>query len=176
MKKVIITIEREYGLGGKYIGERVAEELGIKCYDKELLQEAYKKTVYSYSKMQQYDEQKIDTIKDIINKESCVIIGENANNILKDNPNTINIFIYSNNEDFKIKRKMQMEKFSYEETAKRLKYIDKQRKTYYEYINKNHIWGNKNEYDYCIDSYTLGIEGTVDLIVNIYKEFMNIEK
>jgi hypothetical protein len=35
---------------------------------------------------------------------------------------------------------------------------------------------NKKEYDYCLDSYTLGIEGTVDLIVNIYKEFMDIEK
>ena len=205
MKKVIITIGRENGSGGKYIGKRVAEELGIKCYDKELLQEAYQKNGYSYLKMQQYDEQKrnniikalnllntndyeatfkddmcryiiTDTIKDITNKESCVIIGRNANNILKDNPNTINIFIYSNNEDFKIKRKMQMEKLSYEETAKRLKCIDKQRKTYYEYVNKNHIWGNKKEYDYCIDSYTLGIEGTVDLIVNIYKEFMDIEK
>jgi cytidylate kinase len=205
MKKVIITIGREYGSGGKYIGKRVAEELGIKCYDKELLQKAYEKNGYSYSKLQQYDEQKrngiikalnllntndydaafeddmcryiiAETIKDIASQESCVIIGRNANNILKDNSNTINIFIYSNNEDFKIKRKMQIENLSYEETEKRLKYVDKQRKKYYEQVNKNHIWGDKKEYDYCIDSYTLGIEGTVDLIVNIYKEFMDIEK
>jgi hypothetical protein len=71
---------------------------------------------------------------------------------------------------------MKIENLSYEETEKRLKYIDKQRKKYYEYVNKNHVWGDKKEYDYCIDSYTLGIEGTVDMIVNIYKEFMEIEK
>ena len=73
--------------------------------------------------------------------------------------------------EFKIKIK---ENLSYEETLKKMKQVDKSRKKFYEDINKNHIWGDKREYDYCLDSNTLGIEGTVDLIVNIYKEFKEI--
>ena len=40
--KTVITIGRQYGSAGRQIGRALAEELGIKCYDKELLDRAAK--------------------------------------------------------------------------------------------------------------------------------------
>ena len=72
---------------------------------------------------------------------------------------------------------MQLENMNYEETLKKLKDIDKKRKEYYEYYNKNSKWGTKNDYDFCLDSSTLGIDKTIDLIVYIYKKFQdNLKK
>lgn len=200
MENVVITIGREYGSGGKYIGKEVSKKLNINFFDKELLHKTYEKNNFNYTKLEQYDEIKrnsilkaidllnssnnesafeddkcqilvSETIKDLAQTCSCVILGRNSNNILKDKNNVINIFIYSNNLDFKVKRKMELENLSYQEALSKLKKIDKQRKKYYEYVNRNHIWGDKSEYDFCLDSSILGIDGTVDLIVDIYNKF-----
>lgn len=201
MKNVILTIGRECGSGGKYIGQRVAKKLNIPFYDKELINKAHESSKYNYSKINEHDEIKRnsslrpvdyiqtgdyneifsdDIYQSLINKtileissSSCVILGRNSNNILKGKPNVINIFIYSNNMDFKITRKMNIEKISYEETRKKLKTIDNQRKKYYESLNKNKTWGSIREYDYCIDSSILGIDKTIDLIVDIYNSYKN---
>ena len=199
MENGVITIGREYGSGGRYIGKEVAKRLNINFYDKELLQKTYEKNQCNYTKLEQYDETKRNsilkamdllnsnnyeaafeddrcqiliskTILDLAQNESCVILGRNANNLLKDKKNVINIFIYSNDLDFKIKRKMETEKLSYQEAFNKLKQVDKKRKKYYEYVNKNHIWGDKKDYDFCLDSSVLGIDGTIDLIVDIYKK------
>lgn len=197
MKNIIITIGREYGSGGRYIGEMVSKKLNIPFYDKEILVKANEKNGTDYSKLHQYDEKSHNkflkdlnllstsiseiayeentyqtiiskTIAELADTSSCVILGRNANNILKSKNNVINIFIYSNNLDFKIKRKMNLENLSYEETLKKLKQIDKQRKKYYETLNPKQVWGNRKDYDYLIDSGVLGVDKTVDLIVSIY--------
>lgn len=205
MKNIVITIGREYGSGGRYIGEEVAKRLDIPFYDKELLRKTCEINGSKYSNLEEYDEKKksdlmkmfnlIDmnnyddtftfeqyqhlikeTIKEIASSSSCVILGRNSNNILKDKSNVINIFIYSNDQEFKIKRKMQLEKATYEEISKKLITIDKQRKKYYEAVNKNAIWGSKKEYDYLIDSSLLGIDKTIELIVDIYNKFSKKEE
>ena len=200
MKNIVITIGREYGSGGRYIGEQVSKKLDIPFYDKELLRRTYEKNGGKYSNLEEYDEKKksdlikmfnlIDmnnyddtftfeqyqhligeTIKEIASNESCIILGRNSNNILKDNQNVINIFIYSNDLEFKIARKMKLENATYEQISKKLSIVDKQRKKYYEAVNKNSIWGNKKEYDYLIDSSVLGVDKTIELIVEIYNKF-----
>ena len=205
MKNIVLTIGREYGSGGRYIGEKVAEKLNIPFYDKELINKVYQKSGYDYNKVAEYDEVKKsyldralnilsvkdqeeiydsdmyqvfmdDAIKELADNGPCVILGRNSNKILKDRDNLISIFIYSNDLDFKIKRKMKIENISYEEAERRLKDIDKKRKKYYEYFNKNGIWGSRREYDFCLDSSVLGIDGTVDLIVNIYNSYQNKEE
>ena len=201
MKNIVLTIGREYGSGGKYIGQKVAERLKIPFYDKELIKKICEKNGYNYEKLELYDEVKRNSIlkaMELLNsnnyelvaeddkcqyliqetikefaKKPCVILGRSSNTILKENDNIISIFIYSNDLEFKIKRKMEIEKISYEEALKKLKHVDKQRKKYYEDINKNHIWGDKKEYDFCIDSSKLGIEGTIELIIEIYKKALN---
>ncbi len=203
MKNIVITIGREYGSGGKYIGLKVAKKLNIPFYDKEIINKTYEKNGCNYSKLNAYDEvkktnfiktldlinmnnydatnnndlydiyQKLisDTITELAASGSCVILGRNSNNILKNKKNVINIFIYSNDLEFKLKRKMLLENIDRNEALKRLKKVDKQRRQYYQSINKNKVWGNRYEYDFIIDSSVLDIDGTVDLIVDIYKKY-----
>lgn len=198
MKNLVITIGREYGSGGRYIAKQVAKKLNIPFYDHEIISKTYEKSGCNYTKLEQYDETKRNTllktlhlfnnnydeafedstyqelisstVKDLAEQGACVILGRNANNILKKNKNVLNIFIYSNNIDFKVQRKIEIENISEEEAFKRLWTIDKKRKKYYESLNPNHIWGNRKEYDFCIDSSYLGIEKTIDLIIDIYKK------
>ena len=119
-KKVIITISREYGSGGRYIGWKVAKKLNIPFYDKEILNKTYERNACNYTELNKYDETKknkilktleiininnykIDnnnfydtyqnlitkTITDLSNSTSCVILGRNSNNILKNKNNVI---------------------------------------------------------------------------------------
>lgn len=205
MKNIVITIGREYGSGGKYIGWKVAQKLNIPFYDREIINKTYEKNGCNYSKLSSYDEVKknklqkalemmninnydatadndlYDTYQNLVSKtilelaqnNSCVILGRNSNNILRNKKNVINIFIYSNDLEFKLKRKMLLDGIDRNEALKRLKYVDKKRKQYYQSINKNKIWGSRYDYDYLIDSATLDIDGTVDLIVDIYKKYQN---
>lgn len=198
MNNIVITIGREYGSGGRYIGQEVAKRLNIDFYDNEIIQKTYEINDCNYSKLKQYDESKksilskatisfnnteelfeyekyqllvADTIKQLADSKSCVIIGRNANNILKNRNNVINIFIYSKNKEFKLNRKMNLNNISHDEAEIKMKQIDKQRKNYYESLNKGNNWGDKKDYDFCIDSGILGIEKTIDLIVEIYKQY-----
>lgn len=199
MQNIVITIGREYGSGGRYIGEKLSQKLNIPFYDKKLLEKAYEKIGCNYSKINEYDEVAKNkyiknlnlintsnselayeentyqtlmskTIEELADSGSCIILGRNSNNILKGRKNVINIFIYSNDIDFKVKRKMSLENLDYNEALNQLKKIDKQRKKYYESLNNKQIWGDKANYDYTIDSSILGVETTADLIADIYKK------
>lgn len=202
MENIVITIGREYGSGGKYIGQKVADKLNIPFYDKEIINKTYEKSGCNYSKLQEFDEVKRNGIIKILNlintldndvafdddsyqslisntilslaeTGSCVILGRNSNKILKNRKNTINIFIYSNDIEFKIKRKMEIENISYKEASSKLVRIDKMRKKYYESQGSDNMWGCVRDYDYLIDSSILGTDGTVDLIVDIYNKYKN---
>lgn len=199
MQNIVITIGREYGSGGRYIGEKLSQKLDIPFYDKKLLEKTYEKIGCNYSKINDYDEVTKNkyiknlnlintsapelayeentyqtliskTIEELADTGSCIILGRNSNNILKGRKNVINIFIYSNDIDFKVKRKMSLENLDYNETLNKLKKIDKQRKKYYESLNNKQIWGDKANYDYIIDSSILGVDKTADLIADIYKK------
>ena len=204
MNNIVITIGREYGSGGKYIGQKLADALNIPFYDKEIINKTYEKNECNYSKLEEYDEVKRNgiikllnlistgsnemafnddtyqtlissTITSLADTGSCVILGRNSNKILKGRKNVINIFIYSNNLEFKIGRKMEIENISYEEAYSRLKEVDKMRKRYYESQDKSNSWGNARDYDYLIDSSILGIDGTVELIKDIYIKYSKKE-
>ena len=157
----------------------------------------YEKNGGNYSRLLQYDEKKRNKILDEFNRilsfgytdveekdyneliertikdlalNSCVILGRNSNNVLRNKENVINTFIYSNNLDFKVKRKMNIENLSYEDALKKLKEVDKKRKGYYESLNKNKVWGDKKDYDILIDSSVIGIDGTINLLESMYKK------
>ena len=204
MKNLIITIGREYGSGGKYIGEEVAKRLGYKFYDKELLQKIYENHDCNYALLEAYDEKTQNTlskffqpmytndlketfteekyrsiVKETIQKlaeqESCVFIGRDTNQILKDYPNALHFFIYAKDEEFKIRRKMERENLSYEQAKEKMYEVDRSRKKFYESLNKGHTWGIKEDYDFCIDSSILGVEETINLIIEIAKKFQEKE-
>ena len=107
-------------------------------------------------------------IKDIANKEPCVIIGRCADFILKDKENILKIFIYSNMED-KIKRATKFYGLDKQNAEKEIKRINKLRANHYKYYTEKE-WNDYSNYDIAINSDTIGPEKVADLICNMVKE------
>ncbi len=110
-------------------------------------------------------------IADIAKKGSCVIVGRCADYILKDAKNCINVFIYAPLKD-RIKRACEIYKLPPETAEETVKKTDKTRANYYNFYTARK-WGNTENYDLCIDSSKLGIDGSVELIKK-YVELRNI--
>ena len=145
---IVITIAREYGSGGRYIGKLVAEKLGIKLYDKNIIEKMseetglskeyikdneQKRTVFDsfnngyYAGLNNSDElfiQESNLIKDLADKESCVIVGRCADFILKDKKNVLKIFVSSSMEN-KIKRATEFYHMDKEKAEKEIARINK---------------------------------------------------
>ena len=196
-KHVVITVSREYGSGGRYVGRLIAEKLGIKLYDKEFIEKVAEKTGFSeeyiesneqkrdalevlnngfYSEFNNSDELFIEEsklIKEVAEKESCVIIGRCADFILKDMKNIIKVFIYSDMED-KIKRATEIYGLDKAKAEKEIKRIDKQRANHYKYYTEKE-WNNSANYDISINSDTLGVEKTAELICQIVEEKVSLK-
>lgn len=181
-KNLVISISREHGTNGKEIARRVAEELGIKFYSKEeikqfavdnLLVEKGTNEEILYSEFLSLDASKeamvkqSKVIKEIANNGNCVIVGRAADYILKDNPNLIKVFLYAPL-DYRINKIKEIYKDNDEEAKKYALKSDKARATYYELIS-NQGWGNKENYDLCIDC-QLGNEKIVNIICDYVKK------
>ena len=194
-KKVVITISREYGSGGRYIGRLIADKLGIKLYDKDFIEKLAKDTGFSeeyiesneqkrnvldvfnsgyYAGLNNSDElfiKEAELIKEVSNEESCVIIGRCADFILKDKENVFKVFVYSNTEN-KIKRVTKIYGLNEEKAKKEIKRIDKLRANHYKYYTERE-WKDNSNYDICINSDTLGVEKSADLICGIIEKKYN---
>ena len=182
--KIIITIAREYGSGGRYVGRLVAQKLGIKFYDKDIMVKLAEETGLSLDYIES-NEQKRDNIANIssniaglttqdnlyleeskliksLSSSSCVIIGRCADDILKDEKNILKVFIYSDMDD-KIKRVTTHYNIDKKNALKEIKRINKLRSNHYKhYTGKN--WGMPDNYDLCINSDLLGVEKTAEII------------
>lgn len=196
--KITITISREYGSGGRYIGQLVADKLGIKLYDKEFVEKLAVETGLSeeyienneqkrnaldalnsgyYFGMNNSDElfiKESELIKEIANKESCVIIGRCADFILKDNSNVIKVFVYSNMED-EVKRATKFYGLDEKNAKKEIKRINKLRASHYKYYTEKE-WKDNSNYDICINSDALGVEKSAELICNLIEEKINTKE
>lgn len=180
---VIITIAREHGSQGKYIGELIAKKLKIPYYYKEMTALAAQESGLDkefISKINQSKDplhdlylttepvkQAIKAQNQIINKiaekGSCVIVGRAADYILKDNKNIVRIFIYAK-EEYKIKNIMKMYGDTERKAKKNIAKSDTNRSKYYNMISGLE-WGNISNYDLCIDS-SIGSEETANIICN----------
>lgn len=191
-KTMVITISREYGSGGRYIGRLIADKLGIKLYDKDFITKVAQETGLSEEYIEK-NEQKRDTlsilnngyyfglnnadelflkeaelIKKIANNESCVIIGRCADFILKDKENVLKVFIYNDMES-KIKRASEIYGIKKEDAEKEIKKINKLRANHYKYYTEKE-WAEHSNYDICINSDTFGVEKSADIICDMVKE------
>ena len=191
MKKVVITIGREFGSGGREIGIKLSEKLNIPFFDKELILHTAEKTNLEKSIVEKYDEQhsfpafsssnifdiyqmpmsdriyiaQADVIRDIAEKGSCIIVGRCADFILDNNPDVFKVFITAPMKD-KIERKRPiLEGKSDPEIENHISKIDKKRAKYYTYYT-DRTWGKATTYNLCVDSSMLGIDGTVELIAS----------
>ena len=190
-KHIVITISREYGSGGRYIGRLIADKLGIQLYDKDFIEKVAKETGFTQEYIENNEQKRniLDTlnngyyfgvnnadelfikeselIKEVANKESCVIIGRCADYILRDQENVIRIFIYSGMEN-KMKRATKIYGFDSERAKKEIKKIDKSRANHYKYYTEKD-WKNYSNYDICINSDAIGVEKSAELICNMIK-------
>ena len=194
---IVITIAREYGSGGRYIGKLVAEKLGIKLYDKEFISKIAEDTGLSseyienneqkrnvldslnngyYAGLSNADElfvKESEMIKKIAGTESCVIVGRCADFILKDNKNVLKVFINSDIND-KIKRATEIYGMDTEKAEKEIARINKLRSNHYKYYTENE-WNDPSNYDICINSDAIGIENSVELICNLANKLLPVE-
>lgn len=193
-KNIIITIAREYGSGGRYIGKLLAEQLGIKLYDKNLITMVSNESGLSASYIEE-NEQTIggkllanfnsqyynnmtnddnlfiaesNAIKEIATKGSCIIIGRCANYILKNNENVFSIFLYNSDEE-KVKRAVKYYGLEEKSALKEINKINKARENHYKYYtNKN--WKDFSNYDLAINVDKFGVEETAKIIKEIVEE------
>lgn len=180
-RTLVISISRQHGTNGKKIARKVAEKLNLKFYDKEEI----KKFALSHSLIENdYTDDELykfylsldaekdaiikqtETIRLIAAEDNCVIVGRSADYILKDNPNLIKIFLYAPLK-YRISKVQEMYNDSYKNAKKHIMDSDKSRSSYYEIIS-NQSWGNKENYDLCINC-QYGNDIIVEMICNYVK-------
>ena len=193
---IVITLTREYGSGGRYIGKLVAQKLGIKLYDKEFIIEVAEKTGLSeqyikeneqkrnsldilnngyYSDLSNSDElfvKESQLIKEVSDREPCIIVGRCADQILKENKNVLKVFIYSDMKN-KIDRAVKYYGMDKKKAEKEIIRIDKLRENHYKYYTDKK-WKDFSNYDICINSDKVGVEKAADLIVEMAKDLESI--
>ena len=178
---LIISISREHGTNGKEIGKIVAQKLNISFYDKEEIKEfAIKNNLINdncsdeeiYDNFLSLDVSKeaiinqTKVIKKIANISNAVIIGRSADYILRENKNLIKIFIYASM-DYKIENVMKNYGDNKKQAKNHILDSEKFRSNYYSAI-ANRNWGDKNNYDLCIDA-KIGNENVVKIICDYVK-------
>ncbi len=195
---MIITIGRQYGSGGKEIGEKLAQKLGFAFYDNELLTIAAQKSGLSQSALSEFDETptssfiynmyvnsmsgidvvpmnqqlafaQFDAIKEVAKAGDCVIVGRCADYVLRDRKDCIHIFIHS---DMEHRKKRIVDNYNIPEqlSEKTALKQDKKRAAYYNYYSHKK-WGEAASYDFTIDSSMLGVDGSVEVLAKIVEEF-----
>lgn len=189
MKNIVITIGREFGSGGREIGCKLSEKLGLPFYDKELISRVAEKIQCGEGAIEFYEEKapallfapnslfatyempmsdkifiaQSHVIEEIASKESCIIIGRCADHILKDNPNLFSVFIHADIES-RIERKSKIVTDIPKDKMKaHILGIDKKRAKYYGYYTDSK-WGMASTYNLSLDSGMFGIDGCVDII------------
>ena len=188
--KNIITISREFGAGGATIGKAVAEKLGYYYCDKDMiLRVAIESGSLSPEEVQYYDERvpkqfgigqslfdfynkpldeklfkaQSEAIRKVAEKRNCVIVGRNANIVLKEFDKTLHIFI-SASEFYRINRlRASLPDLTDDKILDRIHSVDKARNKYCKYYTHTEF-GSAKYYDLSLKSSTLGIDNCVELI------------
>ena len=193
-KKIIINVGRQFGSGGRIVAQKIGDRLGIKVYDNELISKAAEASGFSRYLFRKSDEKRSlfsfssffssqsfgqaenyvndnelfriqsQVIREIAGHESAVIIGRCADYILRDLDCTVDVFICAPKE---IRRKTVAERIGStpEKAEEVMNRTDRKRETYYNYFTFGN-WGVASNYDLCIDSSILGIDGTADFIID----------
>ena len=200
MKKKIVTISRQYGSGGRYIGENLAKAMGVPCYDEKLIDMVAKESGFAQSFVAEKGERMTGSllfniasslsfannvfstnngvtlqdeiyftqnriIKELADKGPCVIVGRCADYILREREDCLNVFIFADNES-KIERAEKYFNITREEAPAVLKRKDKARANHYKYYTDQE-WGMASNYDLCLNSGLIGIEGCVKAIQQV---------
>jgi len=200
-KKIVITIAREYGSGGRTIGEMLAKELGIHFYDKELAKLASEDSGINEALFNTNDEKvkasklmqllrphnselitpdsdeftsednlfnlQAKVIRQLAERESCVIMGRCADYVLEDYDNVLSVFVHAPH-DFKMEQAGLKISLKGKELERFIEKTDRQRAGYYKY-HTGREWTDARNYDLCLNSARLGFEKCVEEIISYMK-------
>ena len=176
-EKRIITISREFGSGGRTIGRRVAEELGIPFYDKEIVEQISLESGFApqgvpgimngLSTADFLWNIQCGVILQLAEKGPCVIVGRNADYILKDREDVMDVYIHADTE-FKAERIVRLYGEAEKSPEQRLAEKDKRRRVNYQHYT-GRTWGAAQNYEMCLCSSMLGIDQCVKIIVEAVK-------
>ena len=202
----VITIGRQFGSGGRQVGELLAKRLNIPYYDKQLLAEASKDSGICEEMFEDHDEKptrsllfslvtgmqvrgdagtmymdmplnhkiflaQFDAIRRIASEGPCVIVGRCADYVLKDKKNAISVFIKADMAS-RMERAVQRYGVNPDKAEEAVRRADKQRASYYNYY-ATATWGDVNNYDLCLDTGKLGVNGTVELLMEFIRQREN---
>ncbi len=192
MGNIIINVGRQFGSGGYLVARSLGDKLGIPVYDRELISEAARQSGFSAELFASKDEKRSlfgmsgfigtgrasfsgnyvnddsifkiqsDVIRMIADNGPAIFIGRCADYILRE-LGCIDVFITAPDE-VRVKRISERLGISADEAESLMKKKDSGRESYYNYFTFGH-WGVASNYDLCIDSSILGIEGTADFII-----------
>ena len=192
-EKQIITIGRQLGSGGREIGQKLSQKLGIPFYDRALLDEAAKKSGYSREIFERHDEKptnsflfalamgisgygayqkplalelylaQFNTMRKLAEEGPGIFLGRCADYVLADHKDALHIFLHADM-DFRTGRIMEKNDVSRREAESLCIRGDKDRASYYNYYS-DHEWGDSRFYDLCLNTGKLGIDKCLELIM-----------
>ena len=194
MKQYVVTISRQFGSMGRMIAQQLSRELGVNFYDRDIVEETASRMglpvsvisdteehVKSLYFRQQYplgmgiasmrDEifliQK-NIIRDLAQKESCIIVGRCADSILMDMENRLNVYIYAPM-DARLRNAVELAKLDERTAKKMIREIDRSRELYHRRYCPEYVDASTNK-DIMIDSSRFGAEGTVKILAGLVRE------
>ncbi len=194
-KKIIISLGRQFGSGGRSLGKKLADELNIAYYDRELMDEISKHSGMDLEYLNQNDEHApgffdyallgrfgttrlfgssqnfvilSETIRKIAAEKSCLIVGRTADYILRNEPNLIKLFVHAPN-TYRIKNVARRLNITPEEAENIIVRNDKERARFYDFFTDK-TWGESASYDLSIDISKLGEDGTVQFLADYVRK------
>ena len=195
MKNTIINVGRQFGSGGGFVAKAIGRKLGIPVYDNELISKAAEESGYSKSVFEGGEKRKSlfsmssffasgrlpfgessgyinddmlfkiqsDVIRNIAEKGNAIIVGRCADYILRD-LDCLDVFVCAPM-DYRVQRLVKNEGLDPEEAEELMRRKDRTREAYYNFYTFG-SWGVASNYDLCVDSSILGIEGTADFVID----------
>ncbi len=184
MSDMIITIGRENGSGGREVGKKLSEMLGIPCYDQEIITETAGRTGIDVKEIEKMEESNKDglfsywgipsanplfaeqskIIIDLASKGPCIFVGRCADFILNGRKDVVKVFIHAPVGD-RILRSAKRNGISEKEAYERIRKKDAQRASYYQRYS-GRVWGAVSNYDLTVSTGTIGVEGAARLIID----------
>ena len=193
MSSRVITISREFGSGGRTVGKKVAQALGLPCYDRELLQKIAQESGFNENYVKdagEYDpggflatafshrgfaptnedylwEVQYRVITELAEQGPCVIVGRCADYILRGKADCLRVFIHADL-DFRARRIVEVYGEREASPEQRIRDKDKRRAAYHRFYT-DMKWGHAQNYDITLNSGTLGIDRCAEIIQGIYE-------
>lgn len=168
-KEIIEQIAEKTSLSVEYV-QNVVEHKPHSLFPITIGQSLAYSDNLAYQEIQAIYQAKVEILKELATKSSCVIVGRCADVILEEF-HPFRIFVYASM-DSRIKRCLERnsgETISPKELEKYIKQIDKNRAKYYEHYTKRK-WADIENFDLCINTTNTEIKQIVPVIAKIFKD------